>query len=155
MTDELNLEPGTIEIIRHFEPIAADGTGSYAGGLVITSGNVIRVSNKLGRLVARATVPQTFERGWAFYNVGRFLGAIGPFKNPKLTFRDGYMLVTDTDPTETGLSVRYPICRPDMITSVDADPEFEPELAFALSKDNLKTILDIGTNLGLANIVIA
>jgi hypothetical protein len=35
------------------------------------------------------------------------------------------------------------------------DPELEPEIAFALAKDQLKTILDIAASLGLPNIVIA
>jgi hypothetical protein len=152
--DTLTLDPDTLETLGHFESISADGGGSYAGGLRITPGNVLRVSNKFGRLVARATLSQTFSRGFAIYDLRRFNGALSAFKSPVLTIRDGYVLITDTDPS-VALSVKYPICRPDMITTVDEDPDIEAEIAFALSRDNLKTILDIAANLGAPNIVIA
>jgi hypothetical protein len=153
-TDTLILAEPTLELLRHFEPISADGTGSYAGGIVITPGDMIRVANKWKRLLARAKAPQQFERPFAIYNMRRWLGgALAPFKTPKLTFAAGHMIVTEAD-TEAGLSIRYPTCRPDAITTFDRDPDLEPAFVFSLARDQLKQFLEIASNLALPNLLL-
>ncbi len=157
MADEttLILEQGTLELLRHLEPIVSDGAGAYIGGFVLVPGNDFRVANKVKRLAARATLPQTIERGFAVYNAERWLrGALAPFSRPKLTFATGYMTISEADATERGLSIRYPICDASYITTITKDPELEAAFAFPLLCDQLKQILEIAGNLTLPNLVL-
>ena len=76
----MNLSNDTKEVFKNFSTINQN--------LMVKSGNVINTMSAMKNIVAKATIPDTFDNEFAIYDLNEFLSALSLFKNPTLSFSD-------------------------------------------------------------------
>ena len=89
----MNLNAKTIEILKNFYSINPS--------LVVKEGNVLTTISTGKTIVAKATVPDTFAKRFAMYNLGRFINSVTSYEKAELTFNDSNVVINETDKNES------------------------------------------------------
>ena len=79
----MKLDARTITVLKNFSNIQT--------GIIVKPGNVLSTLSSMKTVMARATVPNTFERPFAIYDLSRFLGVLSLFENPELHFDEKHL----------------------------------------------------------------
>ena len=74
----MQLSNDTKDVLKNFSTINQN--------LLVKSGNAINTMSAMKNIVARATIPDTFNNEFAIYDLNEFLSALSLFKSPTLDF---------------------------------------------------------------------
>ena len=135
----MNLSNDTKEVLKNFSSINQN--------LMVNSGNVIGTMSAMKNIVAKATIPDTFQNEFAIYDLNEFLSALSLFKKPSLNFSDKSVKL---DEEGGGSSLNYFFSDPSIVTSPKTDitmPSVDVEFTFTVEIFNqiMKASAVLGT----------
>jgi hypothetical protein len=122
----MKLSESTINVLKNFSTINT--------GLVFKQGNVLRTMSKGQTVLAKATIPDSFDHEFTIYDLNRFLSLISTLELPELDFKEGeknIKIISGKSKTTYGLSEESMVVAPPF-----KDIKVEnPEVSFILTKD--------------------
>ena len=135
----MNLSNDTKEVLKNFSSINQN--------LMVNSGNVIGTMSAMKNIVAKATIPDTFQNEFAIYDLNEFLSALSLFKKPSLNFSEKSVKL---DEEGGGSSLNYFFSDPSIVTSPKTDitmPSVDVEFTFTVEIFNqiMKASAVLGT----------
>jgi hypothetical protein len=140
----MNLSNDTKEVFKNFSTINQN--------LMVKSGNVINTMSAMKNIVAKATIPDTFDNEFAIYDLNEFLSALSLFKNPTLSFSDKAVKLNEEG---GGSSVNYFFSDPSVVTSPKTEitmPSVDVEFTF--TQNSFNQILKASAVLGVPDLVL-
>ena len=140
----MNLSNDTKEVFKNFSTINQN--------LLVKSGNVINTMSAMKNIVAKATIPDTFNDEFAIYDLNEFLSALSLFKNPTLDFNDKAVKLKEEG---GGSSVNYFFSDPSVVTSPKTEitmPSVDVEFTF--TQNTFNQILKASAVLGVPDVVL-
>lgn len=140
----MNLSNDTKEVFKNFSTINQN--------LLVKSGNVINTMSAMKNIVAKATIPDSFDNEFAIYDLNEFLSALSLFKNPTLGFGDKSVKLKEEG---GGSSVNYFFSDPSVVTSPKTEitmPSVDVEFTF--TQDSFNQILKASAVLGVPDVVL-
>ena len=112
----MKLDNRTLQILKNF--------ASINPSLLFKPGNVLKTMAPTKQILAKATVPQTFESEFAIYELSKFIGVLSLFNDPELRIEDKLMTI------QSGRSkMRYAFADP---STIIIPPEKEVKLSTPL-----------------------
>ena len=141
----MKLSETTLNVLKNFSTINT--------GLQVKPGQVVRTISKQQNVLAKATVPETFDSEFVIYDLNRFLGTLTSLNDPDITINSDKKVVTiksGNSNTVYGLSDEAMIVAP---PAKELKVE-NAEVNFELTKDNYTQILKMSGVLGLPNIAV-
>jgi hypothetical protein len=140
----MNLSNDTKEVFKNFSTINQN--------LLVKSGNVINTMSAMKNIVAKATIPDSFDNEFAIYDLNEFLSALSLFKNPTLNFSDKAVKLNEEG---GGSSVNYFFSDPSVVTSPKTEitmPSVDVEFTF--TQNTFNQILKASAVLGVPDVVL-
>lgn len=139
----MKLTQATVDVLKNF--------ASINSSLVFKEGDTLTTISPQKTIIAKVQVPDSFEREFAIYDLGQFLGVNSLFKEPELVFNDSYLTFT-----EDNQKVNYRYADPKLIVS---PPNKElafptPDVEFELSAEALSRIIRAGSALGVPEVAV-
>lgn len=141
----MKLSRETTKLLKNFSAINSS--------MVIRSGEPLRTITSTKSIMGSAEVEEDFPVTAGIYDLGEFLGTLGLFKDPDLTWNE-----TSVTIQENGTKVEYIYCDPTMVVSIDKDPKFptgEDQVEFDITKDQLNQLMKGASTLNLNDIKIS
>jgi hypothetical protein len=141
----MKLSEATVNVLKNFSTINT--------GLVFKQGNVLRTMSKQQNVLAKATIPDSFDQDFTIYDLNRFLSLVSTLDSPELAFKDGeknIKIVSGKSKTTYGLSDESMVVAPP-VKDIKID---NAEVNFTLTKDDLAQVLKLAGVLGLPNIAV-
>ena len=138
----MNLSNDTKEVLKNFSSINQN--------LMVNSGNVIGTMSAMKNIVAKATIPDTFQNELAIYDLNEFLSALSLFKKPSLNFSEKSVKL---DEEGGGSSLNYFFSDPSIVTSPKTDitmPSVDVEFTF--TQDTFNQIMKASAVLGTPDV---
>ena len=138
----MNLSNDTKEVLKNFSSINQN--------LMVNSGNVIGTMSAMKNIVAKATIPDTFQNEFAIYDLNEFLSALSLFKKPSLNFSEKSVKLDDEG---GGSSLNYFFSDPSIVTSPKTDitmPSVDVEFTF--TQDTFNQIMKASAVLGTPDV---
>ena len=138
----MNLSNDTKEVLKNFSSINQN--------LMVNSGNVIGTMSAMKNIVAKATIPDTFQNEFAIYDLNEFLSALSLFKKPSLNFSEKSVKL---DEEGGGSSLNYFFSDPSIVTSPKTDitmPSVDVEFTF--TQDSFNQIMKASAVLGTPDV---
>ena len=138
----MNLSNDTKEVLKNFSSINQN--------LMVNSGNVIWTMSAMKNIVAKATIPDTFQNEFAIYDLNEFLSALSLFKKPSLNFSEKSVKL---DEEGGGSSLNYFFSDPSIVTSPKTDitmPSVDVEFTF--TQDTFNQIMKASAVLGTPDV---
>jgi len=89
----MNLNTKTVEVLKNFYSINPS--------LVVKEGNVLTTISTGKTIVAKATVPDTFAKRFAMYNLGKFINSVTSYEKAELSFNDSHVVIKESDKSES------------------------------------------------------
>jgi copper(I)-binding protein len=83
----MKLSAKTLAILKNFSTINQS--------ILVRPGNVLRTMTATKTVIAKASVPDAFDREFAIYNVPQFMNCMSMFTEPDLSFGDTHVMITD------------------------------------------------------------
>jgi hypothetical protein len=125
----MKLSKPTLALLRNFATINSN--------LLIKPGQSLSTINNAKNVIADGTVTETFETEFGIYDLNEFLGVVGLFTDPDITFTEKTATIK-----EAGSSVRFYSADASVLTTPSKKVNFPaPDIEFALSATQLSTIL--------------
>lgn len=124
------MQKETIEVLKNFSSINQ--------GILIRPGNILRTMSVLKNVFASASVPDTFDREIAIYDLSEFLSTLSLFTAPEITYKADHILI------QSGKSrIKYFYSSPSVIVSPPEGKNIsvQGELTFKLSTVVLEQLL--------------
>ena len=140
----MQLSNDTKDVLKNFSTITQN--------LLVKSGNVINTMSAMKNIVAKATIPDTFDNEFAIYDLNEFLSALSLFKNPTLDFKDQSVKLNEEG---GGSAVNYFFSDPSVVTSPKTEitmPSVDVEFTF--TQDTFNQILKASAVLGVPDVVL-
>jgi hypothetical protein len=141
----MKLSESTLNVLKNFSTINT--------GLQVKPGQVVRTISKQQNVLAKATVPETFDSEFVIYDLNRFLGTVTSLNDPEITINTemkNMLIESGSAKTTYGLSDEAMIVAP---PAKELKVE-GAEVSFELTKDNYNQILKMSGILGLPNIAV-
>ena len=141
----MKLSEATVNVLKNFSSINT--------GLVFKQGNVLRTMSKQQNVLAKATIPESFDQDFTIYDLNRFLSLISTLGSPELVFKEGeknIKIVSGKSKTTYGISDESMVVAPP-VKDIKVD---NAEVNFILTKDDLAQVLKLAGVLGLPNIAV-
>lgn len=89
----MKISPKTLSVLKNFAGINPS--------IIVKPGNVVKTLSGGKTVLARAIVPDKFEKQFAIYNMSQFIACISMFTNPDLEFGETSVRVSDTNKSFT------------------------------------------------------
>jgi len=140
----MNLSNDTRDVLKNFSTINQN--------LLVKSGNTINTMSAMKNIVAKATIPDTFNNEFAIYDLNEFLSALSLFKKPSLEFKDMSVKLNEEG---GGSSVNYFFSDPSIVTAPKTEitmPSVDVEFTF--TQDTFNQILKASAVLGVPDVVL-
>jgi hypothetical protein len=83
----MKLSAKTLAILKNFSTINQS--------ILVRPGDVLRTMTATKTVIAKASVPDAFDREFAIYNVPQFMNCMSMFTEPDLSFSDTHVMITD------------------------------------------------------------
>ena len=138
----MKLSSNTTSVLKNFASINQN--------LVIKEGKEITTMSAMKNIVAKATIPDTFQNEFAIYDLNEFLSALSLFKKPSLNFSDKSVKL---DEEGGGSSLNYFFSDPSIVTSPKTDitmPSVDVEFTF--TQDTFNQIMKASAVLGTPDV---
>ena len=100
----MKLSKKTLAVLKNFAAINQS--------IVVKPGNVIETISNVKDIFAKITVEETFEKGFAIYDLNEFLGVVSLFEDPDFEFNDGQVIIS-----QGKMKQKYYYADPAVITS--------------------------------------
>lgn len=142
MEQSMKFSARTLEVLKNFSTINSS--------IYIRAGNEIRTTTTGGDIFAIATVPDSFPKNFAIYELNRFLGALSLQKEPNVTFGDRSLTIA------SGKSkVRYVYASENLIVKPnEGQPKLTKLTSFMMPQTVLSEMTKAAGVLGLPDISI-
>jgi hypothetical protein len=95
----MKIDDKTVSILKNFSSINPS--------ILIEEGNVITTVTPTKTVLAKATVPTTFDKRFAIYNLSQFLGLFSLIQDPEFEFNDTHAKVYDSKTKNTSYKFVY------------------------------------------------
>lgn len=121
--------------------------------ILVRPGSTLETMAPSMKVVAKATVDDTFDREFAIYDLSRFLGAVSMFKNPELTLEAKWARIT-----ANGRSLNYVYAAPETIIAPPKDKSVKlpsEDVEFKLEASVLADVVKAASVLGMPEIAVA
>ncbi len=134
----MELSDKTLQVLKNYSTINSN--------LVIRPGSTLGTISEAKNVVATINVDETFEREFGVYDLGEFLGVLNLVDRPNLSFKDEYVIVSDS----SGRSqVKYFYSDTDMLTTNTKTVTMPtPDVEFTLDQGTLNRIKSASSTLG-------
>jgi hypothetical protein len=141
----MKLDAKTVSILKSFSAINPS--------LLFKEGNVIRTMAPNKTILARANVPDNFDRRCAIYELSKFLGGLSLAESPDVTFTDNSVVIKDEKSGATS-SISYAA-----ETAIKAPPEKNLALpsidvSINITSKDLKNIIHAASVYSLPSVAI-
>ena len=143
-TNNMQLSNDTKDVLKNFSTINQN--------LLVKTGNVINTMSAMKNIVARATIPDTFDNEFAIYDLNEFLSALSLFKNPTLDFGEQSVKLKEEG---GGSSLKYFFSDPSVVTTPKTEitmPSVDVEFVF--TQDTFNQIQKASAVLGVPDVVL-
>ena len=119
---------------------------------MITAGSPIKTISEARNVVAKAEIPETFDKDFGIYDLNEFIGVTGLVNNPTLEFNNDFVVISD----ESGRSsVKYFYSAAETLTTPTKDVSMpEPDVRFTLDNDTLNKLKKAASTLGHKEVLI-
>lgn len=134
----------TIELLKNFAGIN--------NGIIFKPGNKLRTISVMKNIFATGTVPDTFEREFAIYDLNEFLSTLSLFDAPDISYENDHLLI------KSGRSrVKYFYSSASVVVGApEKDLQVQEEnLSFTLSKEALDELLKAASVMKLKELAIS
>ena len=138
----MKLSNDTREVLKNYASINAN--------LLVKEGNQISTMSQMKNIVSVATLPDTFEKEIAIYDLNEFLSAMSLFNDPELTFGDKSVRIA-----QGSQDLTYFYSDPSVVTTPKTEinmPSVDAE--FTLTKDTFNQVLKAAAVLGAPDMVL-
>jgi len=106
----MKLSNDTREVLKNFSTINQN--------LLVKNGTAIGTMSAMKNIVAKATVPDTFNNEFAIYDLNEFLSAMSLFKDPTLAFDEKSVCLNEEG---GGSNLTYMFSDPSIVTAPKTD----------------------------------
>lgn len=139
----MKIDAYTINVLKNFSKINPS--------IIIKQGNVLRTLSIGNSVAAEATVPTSFPKDFAIYNLDRFISTVSLFDDPDFDFKDTYVVISSGN-----RNTRYMYCDENNLRGyLDKTLELPSvEAAFTLNYEEYKSIEKALGVMGLPEIVV-
>ena len=140
----MQLSGDTRDVLKNFSTINQN--------LLVKSGNIINTMSAMKNIVAKATIPDTFNDEFAIYDLNEFLSALSLFKSPTLDFADKSVKLNEDG---GGSSLNYFFSDPSVVTTPKTEitmPSVDVEFTF--TQDTFNQIQKASAVLGVPDVVL-
>ena len=140
----MKLSNETIAMLKSFASINSQ--------VVLNPGNVVKTMSESKTILATTTIAEDIPAQIGIYDLHEFLGAVGMFEEPELTFDDQHKSVRISQGRQ---SINYFFSEPSILTSPSKDVVMpSTEVAFSLTQDIMGSIRKAASALGINTAVI-
>lgn len=133
----------TIQILKSFSVINPS--------IQFKEGNILRTISPTKTIMAKAILPDNFEKEFAIYDLSRFLGVLSMMEEPQFVFSDNYVTIN------SGSSkVKYVYANPDNLVLPTKDVKLKDTdyfVSFNLTEKDFDRIIKAISVLGLPELV--
>ena len=140
----MKLSNDTREVLKNFSTINQN--------LLVKNGTAIGTMSAMKNIVAKATMPDTFNNEFAIYDLNEFLSAMSLFKDPTLTFDDKSVQFNE----EGGGSKLTYMFNGDPLSSLHQRQKslYSVDVEFTFTQDTFNQILKASIVLGVPDVVL-
>ena len=140
----MKLSNDTREVLKNFSTINQN--------LLVKNGTVIGTMSAMKNIVAKATVPDTFNNEFAIYDLNEFLSAMSLFKDPTLTFDEKSVRFNEEG---GGSKLTYMFSDPSIVTAPKTEITMPSvDVDFTFTQDTFNQILKASAVLGVPDVVL-
>tara|TARA_B100000900_G_scaffold343246_1_gene306897 strand:- start:229 stop:903 length:675 start_codon:yes stop_codon:yes gene_type:complete len=134
----MELKESTLSVLKNYAAINPN--------IVVQKGNKIKTMTEARNVLSSATLEEEFPQEFGIYDLNEFLGVIGLVGEPRLTFENEYVTITDSSNRSR---VKYFFSDPEMLTTPTRDVQTPPiDVSFVLDNDTLNRIKKASSTLG-------
>ena len=140
----MKLSNDTRDVLKNFSTINQN--------LLVKNGNVIGTMSAMKNIVSKATIPDTFDREFAIYDLNEFLSALSLFKDPTMSFDEKSVILNEEG---GGSKLTYMFSDPSIVTAPKTEitmPSVDVEFTF--TQDTFNQILKASAVLGVPDVVL-
>ena len=142
----MKLSNDTVTVLKNFSTINQN--------LVINPGKNISTMSAMKNIVAKATVTEDFPQEFAIYDLNEFLASLSLFDNPELTFKDDFVVMTESN-APTKKSLKYWYSDPSVVTTPTKEITMpSTEVTFTLTGDLLSDVTKAAAVIGAPDMVL-
>ena len=140
----MKLSNDTRDVLKNFSTINQN--------LLVKNGTVIGTMSAMKNIVAKATVPDTFNNEFAIYDLNEFLSALSWFKDPTLDFGDKAVKLKEEG---GGSSLNYFFSDPSIVTAPKTEITMPSvDVQFTFTQNTFDKILKASAVLGVPDVVL-
>lgn len=139
------MEQKTIETLKAFALVNQ--------GIIIREGNVLRTMAVTKNIFGTATVPDSFPKEFAIYNLNEFLSVLSIFKEPEIAYKEEYIEIKGGK-----TRIKYFYSSPSVVVSPPVGKEIaakDIQLEFDLKIADLQSLLKASGVLKSTDLVIS
>lgn len=139
----MKISAATIALLKNFSGIN--------GNISVKSGSVLKTLSPQNNIMAEATVAETFDKGFAIYDLSQFLGAVSLFQDPDYEFDTKFVRIKEGE-----RSIRYFYADPSMVKAASEKAIKLPsvDVAFSLTEKQIAEILKAAAVLQITEIAV-
>lgn len=137
----MKLSTQTLAILKNFHTINPS--------IAVKAGSVLKTLSPQTNIMAEAKIDETFDKPFAIYDLGQFLGAVSLFSDPEFEFSDSFVKISsDTR------AVRYYYADPSMVKAAGDKKVALPskDVSFKITEKQLAEVLKAAAVLGVPEI---
>ena len=140
----MKLSAETIEVLKNYSTINQN--------LLIKEGNQLNTVSIMKNIISKATIPDTFPKEFALYDLNEFLAALSLFEVPTLTFNDNNITIKE----ESGTSeLVYFYSDPSIVVSPKNDIKMpEASVNFRLTSRDFTKVQKSAAVLGITDLML-
>lgn len=138
------MQKKTIEVLQSFAAINQ--------GIIVREGNVLRTMSQSRNIFGTATVPDTFPREFAIYNLNEFLSILSLFDAPEIAYNDEHILIK-----QGKVKIKFFYSSPSVIIAPPVGKEVpvkDVQLEFTIKKEVLASMLKAAAVMKATDLVI-
>ena len=138
----MKLSNETREILKNYATINSN--------LLVNQGNKIATMSQMKNIVSVATLPDTFEKEIAIYDLNEFLSALSLFNDPELTFKEQSVRIA-----QGSQDLTYFYSDPSVVTTPKTEISMPSvDASFTLTKDTFNQVMKAAAVLNAPDMVL-
>jgi hypothetical protein len=139
----MKISATTLNLLKNFAGINAS--------ILVKPGSTLKTITPQNNVMAEASVPETFDRGFAIYDLSQFLSAVSLFDDPDFDFQDTYVRIN-----QGNRAIRYFFADPSMVKAAGDKKVALPsiDIEFEISEKQLNEVLKASSVLQVPEIAV-
>lgn len=141
----MKLSDNTLTILKNF--------GNINSGIYLKKGKTVRTVSQQKNILALATIPDEIPSDFGIYDLNEFLSVVSLHKDDlELQFDAMNVIISGLKGRS---KIKYRFCEPTMVQTVpDKELSIEPDIAFDMSAEDFRWVLDAANVLGSPHIAV-